>query len=89
MTFIIWDLKAREFLRKLQKEVAKRIFNKVDKKIRNNIERYLERLVKINAYKIRIGHISLKAAIPRSSKEVCKTCLDALTRFNLEFLTSA
>ncbi len=30
MTSIIWDSKAREFLRKLPKDISKRIFNKID-----------------------------------------------------------
>lgn len=59
MTKIDWDPKAREFLRKLSKDVAKRIFKKVDNEIRNNVKRYLEGLVNINASKIRIGDFRL------------------------------
>ena len=32
MVSIIWDPKAREFLRKLPKEISKRIFRKADMK---------------------------------------------------------
>ena len=59
MTNIDWDPKAREFLRKLPKDVAKRIFKKVDNEVRDNVKRYLEGLVNINASKIRIGDFRL------------------------------
>ena len=59
MTDIDWDPKAREFLRKLPKDIAKRIFNKVDKEVKENVERFLERLVNIEGYKIRIGDYRL------------------------------
>ena len=59
MTSIDWDPNARKFLRKLPKNVAKRIFNKVDKEIRDNIDRFLETLVGIKTSKIRIGDYRL------------------------------
>lgn len=59
MTEIIWDPNARKFLRKLPKEVSKRIYNKVDKEIKSNVERYLKTLANINAYKMRIGDYRL------------------------------
>jgi mRNA-degrading endonuclease RelE of RelBE toxin-antitoxin system len=59
MTEIKWDQKARDFLRKLPKDISKRIFKKVDNEVRNNVDRYLERLVNIGGYKIRIGDYRL------------------------------
>ena len=59
MTSIEWDTKAREFLRKLQKDVAERIFRKVDTEIKNNVERFLEPLINKDGYKIRIGEYRL------------------------------
>ena len=59
MTTIDWDEKARDFLRKLPKEISKRIFRKVDTEIKNNVERYLETLVNLPGYKIRIGEYRL------------------------------
>ncbi len=56
---IEWSPKAREFLRKLPKNVANRIFTKVDAEIRLNPRRYLEPLVGIDAKKIRVGHYRL------------------------------
>ena len=55
MVSIIWDSKAREFLRKLPRDISKRIFKKVDIEIKNNVERYLKTLVNIKGYKIRVG----------------------------------
>ena len=61
MTQIIWDPKARQFLKKLPKETAKRIFKKVDSEISLNVERYLKNLINIDANKIRIGDYRLFA----------------------------
>jgi len=59
MTEIIWDSKARDFLRKLPREISKRIFKKVDVEVRNNVKHYLETLVDEDFYKIRIGDYRL------------------------------
>ena len=59
MASIDWDPKARDFLRKLSPDVARRIFRKVDEEIRLNAERYLETLENIGGYKIRIGDYRL------------------------------
>jgi len=59
MVSIIWDPKAREFLRKLPKDISKRIFKKVDVEIKNNVKRYLQTLINIEGYKIRIGNYRL------------------------------
>jgi len=59
MSSVEWDPKAREFLRKLHKDAANRIFNKVDKEIKNNVEHYLEALVGMEEKKIRIGDYRL------------------------------
>ena len=59
MASIDWDPQARDFLRKLSSDVAKRIFKKVDEEIRLNVERYLETLENIGGYKIRVGDYRL------------------------------
>jgi len=59
MVSIIWDPKAREFLRKLPQDISKRIFRKVDDEIRKNVERYLKSLVDIEGHKIRVGDYRL------------------------------
>ncbi len=61
MTEIIWDPKARDFLRKLPKDISKRIFKKVDIEIKNNVERYLKKLLNTEANKIRVGDYRLFA----------------------------
>ena len=59
MTSIDWDPKARDFLRKLEKSIAKHIYDKVGEEISDNIERYLETLVGMEGYKIRVGEYRL------------------------------
>jgi mRNA-degrading endonuclease RelE of RelBE toxin-antitoxin system len=59
MTSIIWDPKARDFLRKLPKENAKRIVNKIDEISKTNTQRFLKNLKNIKAGKIRIGDYRL------------------------------
>ena len=59
MTLIDWYPKAREFLRKLPKNIANRIFNKVDQEIKQNVEHYLETLAGRKGYKIRVGDYRL------------------------------
>ena len=60
MTFNIqWDPKAREFLRKLPSEIARRIFNKVEKEVQQDVEHFLETLVGKDYYKIRVGDYRL------------------------------
>jgi len=59
MVSIEWDQKSRDFLRKLPKNIAKRIFTKVDKEVSLNVERHLETLVGFDFYKIRIGDYRL------------------------------
>lgn len=59
MTSIEWDPQAREFLRKLPKNIAQRIYDKVDQEIKANVEHFLETLVNIPCYKIRIGDYRL------------------------------
>ena len=59
MTSIEWDPKARDFIRKLPKEIAERIFRKIDVEVKDKPERYLETLVDIKGYKIRIGKYRL------------------------------
>lgn len=59
MTSIEWDPKAREFLRKLPKGTARRIYKKVDIQVKVNVERFLETIVNIKGYKIRVGDYRL------------------------------
>lgn len=51
---IIWDKKAKKFLKKLEPKESKRIIKKVNE-ITDNPKRHLNTLVKINLYKLRIG----------------------------------
>lgn len=55
MTSVIWDPKARDFLRKLEKAAAKRIFEKIDLEVSVEPTRFLESLSGLDFYKIRIG----------------------------------
>ncbi|PIN75361.1 hypothetical protein COV18_04190 [Candidatus Woesearchaeota archaeon CG10_big_fil_rev_8_21_14_0_10_37_12] len=59
MTKIDWDPKTKEFLQKIEKEIARRIFRKVDVEIRANVIHYLEPLVGRSDKKIRIGDYRL------------------------------
>ena len=59
MTLITWDPKAREFLRKLDKHLANRIYNAVDQKIGKDVKRYLETVKGHDFYKIRVGDYRL------------------------------
>ncbi len=59
MVSIDWDPKAREFLRKLPKEIAKRIFRKIDEEVKYNIGHYLETLIGREGFKIRVGDYRL------------------------------
>jgi len=70
MSSVEWDPKARDFLRKLPKDLAKRIFKKVDREISQNVERYLETLANIDAYKIRIGDYRLFVDFDRNEDKL-------------------
>ncbi len=61
MTDIIWDEKARDFLRKIPKDISRRIFNKIDNEVKNNVLHYLETLANKDFYKIRVGDYRLFA----------------------------
>ena len=56
---IEWDPQARDFLRKLPSEISRRIFRKIDTNVRANVEHFLETLVGISGYKIRVGDYRL------------------------------
>lgn len=60
MVAIEWDTQTRDFLRKLPKEIAQRIFSKVDKEVKENVEHYLETLIGREGYKIRVGECDTK-----------------------------
>ena len=51
---IKWDKKARDFLGKIKREDAQRIIRKVNN-IVNDPEHYLEPLIEIDGYKLRVG----------------------------------
>jgi mRNA-degrading endonuclease RelE of RelBE toxin-antitoxin system len=59
MTRVSWDPKAREFLRKLEKDIAGHIYMAVDRKISQNVERYLESIKGYDFLKIRVGDYRL------------------------------
>lgn len=59
MASVEWDPKARDFLRKLPKIIAKRIFKKVDIEVKNDVKRHLATLVKGDGHKIRVGNYRL------------------------------
>lgn len=46
-------------MRKLPKNISKRIFDKIDNEVKNNVERYLEFLVNMEEKKIRVGDYRL------------------------------
>ncbi len=52
---VVWDPVALNFLRKLEKEIAKRIVQKIEEEIKLEPERFVEKLVWEDFYKIRIG----------------------------------
>jgi len=51
---IIWDTQSKDFLKKLENKEAQRIIKKVNS-ISVNPMRYLDTLVQIDAYKLRVG----------------------------------
>ncbi|PIN73629.1 hypothetical protein COV20_05390 [Candidatus Woesearchaeota archaeon CG10_big_fil_rev_8_21_14_0_10_45_16] len=51
---ILWDDKVRDFLRKIHKDESRRIIKKVNS-IVDDPRHYLETLVDIRSYKLRIG----------------------------------
>ena len=51
---ILWDDKARDFLRKIPQNEAQRIIKKVNVLV-TDPKHYLEKLVKIKSYKLRVG----------------------------------
>ena len=70
MTSIIWDPKARDFLKKLPKDVSNRIFKKIDTEINENVERYLKSLIDIEGHKIRIGNYRLFVDYYKNSNQL-------------------
>lgn len=66
---IIFDDKAIEFLEKLNKKVAKRIWDKI-MSTKSNPNHYFERLVDRIDYKMRIGDYRIIADINDSTKKI-------------------
>jgi len=67
---IVWDPIAVDVLRKLARDISKRIVNKVDKEIKENPQRYLERLVGEDVCKIRIGDYRLFVDLTNEPKKL-------------------
>ncbi len=59
MSRVIWDPKARDYLRKLDKHIANRIYTTVNQKIGKSVERYLESVKGYDFLKIRVGDYRL------------------------------
>ncbi len=51
---IIWSIKAADQMRRLDRSVAKRIYEKVDQ-LYQNPERFVEKLVRHPYYRLRVG----------------------------------
>ena len=64
---IIWDDKAKDFLRKIHKDDARRIVKKVNS-IGDEPQHYLELLVGIKSYKLRIGDFRALIDIDENKK---------------------
>ena len=70
MASIVWDPKTRDFLRKLQKDVAKRIVIKINEISNKNTERFLLKLKKIKGNKIRVGDYRIFADYDKNKDEL-------------------
>jgi len=66
---IIWDEKTKEFLRKIDKKDAQRIIKKVNSIIENP-RRYLDTLVSIEGYKLRVGDYRVLLDIDENKKMI-------------------
>ena len=66
---IVWDPKARDFLRKLNKPEAQRIIKKVNS-IVDCPRHYLETLVDIAAYKLRAGDYRILIDLDETNKVI-------------------
>lgn len=55
---IVWSLKVAKQMEKLDRSIAKRIYEKVDQ-LRQNPERYVEKLVNYPYYRLRVGDFRL------------------------------
>ncbi len=64
---VLWDDRARDFLRKIHKDDAKRIIKKANS-IVDDPKHYLETLVEIKAYKLRIGDFRALVDINENKK---------------------
>ena len=51
---IVWDKQSKDFLKKMNNKDAQRIINKVNG-VTENPRRYVETLVEVGAYKLRVG----------------------------------
>ncbi len=64
---IAWDEKARDFLRKLPKSISIRIIKKVNGAV-DNPRYYLEALVNMKCYKLRVGDYRVLLDIDEENK---------------------
>ena len=71
---VIWDDKARDFLRKIHKVEARRIVRKVNS-ILNNPKHYLEVLVEIRSYKLRVGDYRALIDLNENNKKTLSVVL--------------
>ncbi|MCL6090325.1 MAG: type II toxin-antitoxin system RelE/ParE family toxin [Candidatus Thermoplasmatota archaeon] len=55
---IVWSLKVAKQMEKLDRSIAKRIYEKVDQ-LHQNPERYVEKLVRYPYYRLRVGDFRL------------------------------
>ncbi|MBS3123125.1 type II toxin-antitoxin system RelE/ParE family toxin [Candidatus Woesearchaeota archaeon] len=66
---IIWDDKCRDILRKIHPDDAKRIVKKVNSTV-DDPNHYLESLVEIKSYKLRVGDYRLLVDLDEDKKVI-------------------
>lgn len=66
---VIWSPKSKKRLRKLDKETIISIIKKVEES-KTNPERYLERLKKIDAFKLRVGDYRIIIDLDQNKNEL-------------------
>ena len=66
---IIWSVKAARQMRDLDRSVAKRIYEKVDQ-LYQNPERYVEKLVRYQYYRLRVGDFRVILDIQNESVRI-------------------
>jgi len=64
---LVWDKKSKDFLKKINKDDAQRIIKKLNKIIENP-RHYLDTLVDISAYKLRLGSYRIIVDLDEKNK---------------------